>query len=790
MSVQPLSPDRLRHQCSLDRFHFNTTSELPASTKIIGQPRGTRAIEFGIGMRSEGYNVYVLGPRGTGRATAIERFLQDQTQSEPVPGDWVYVHSFAFPHQPRAIQLPPASGSLFQHRMAQLIADLRNALPQAFDAEAYQAAIKAVQGKFDAQQNEWLSELQQKASAQGFALITTPSGLVVAPMREGRPVSQEEWQQLPLEERKAMGGLQGALTEELGDILSRIRQLEGKTREEMKQIDRDVAETTIQHFFEGLRGFYHDQEEVLLYLSELHQDVLDQIDDFKPPLDSSGEIDLRRFEVNLLVDNAHISGAPVILEKHPTYNNMFGRLEYEMQNGIVSTHFTNIKGGTLHRANGGYMIIDAHELLKNPVAWEALKRALKAAEIRVQPVATLDSSQLLAKSLDPEPIPLSVKIILMGSLDLYYALYQQDEDFRALFKVRSDFDTYMPREQEQLEAYAQFVATLCHEEGLHHFDRSAVAKVIEFGSRLADHQRRLSTLFGAVADLVRESSYWASRNGHGTVSAEDVKQALDERIFRANSSEEHLRQLILEDALFIATSGSVVGQVNGLSVMDTGEYVFGQPGRITARTFMGEEGVVHIERETEMSGPLHNKGLLTLTGYLGGTYAQRQPLSLTASLTFEQNYADIDGDSASSTELYALLSSLSNLPIKQGIAVTGSVNQWGDVQPIGGVNQKIEGFYRICEARGLSGEQGVIIPESNIDNLMLHEDVVAAVEEDRFHIWPVGNIDAGIELLTGVPAGARDGDDTYPSGTVHCLVQARLLELAEELKAFGTEDEE
>jgi lon-related putative ATP-dependent protease len=674
--------------------------------------------------------------------------------------------------------------------MTKLIGDLKDALPQAFDTEAYQNAIKAVQGRFDSQQNEWVSGLEQKATEQGFALITTPSGLVVAPLKEGRPVSQEEWQQMPLDQRQALGELRVALTEELEDILLRIRQMEEKIRAEMKQIDREVAETTIQHYFERLQASYGNQEEVLIYLAEVRQDVLDQIDDFNPPLDITEEIDLRRFEVNLLVDNAHINGAPVILEKHPTYHNMFGRLEYEMRNGVVSTHFTNIKCGSLHRANGGYMIIDAHEMLKNPMAWEALKRALKGAEIRVQPAATLDNGQLLAKSLDPEPIPLSVKIILMGSLELYYTLYQQDEDFRALFKVRSDFDTYMPREQEQLDEYAQFIATLCHDEGLHHFDSSAVAKVIEFGSRLADHQKKLTTLFGAVADLIRESSYWAGRSGREIVSSEDVQQALDERTYRANSSEEHLRRLILEDTLFIATSGCVVGQVNGLSVMDTGEYVFGQPGRITARTFMGEEGVVHIERETEMSGPLHNKGVLTLTGYLGGTYAQRQPLSLTASLTFEQNYADIDGDSASSTELYALLSSLGNLPIRQGIAVTGSVNQWGDLQPIGGVNQKIEGFFRICEARRLTGEQGVIIPESNVENLMLHEDVVRAVAEGQFYIWSVKTIDEGIELLSGVPAGKRDGDGSYPAGSAHHAVQKRLLELAEELKAFGNEEDD
>jgi lon-related putative ATP-dependent protease len=672
--------------------------------------------------------------------------------------------------------------------MTKLISDLRDDLPEAFDTDTYQKAIEAVRLKFEARQGELLQGLQDKASAQDFVLLNTPSGLVVTPVRDGKPVSQEEWQALPLEQRQELGRQRLSLSSELEELLGQIHELERVTRDDMKQIDREVAEATTQHHFERLNELYQDEKEALLYLAEVRQDVLDQIDDFNPPLASNQEIDLSRYEVNLLVDNRATRGAPVIIEQHPTYHNMFGRLEYEMRSGVVSTHFTNIKCGSLHKANGGYLIVDAHELLKNPVAWEALKRALKGEEIRVQPAATLDNNQLLAKSLDPEPIALSVKIILMGSIALYYALFEQDEDFRALFKVRSDFESTMPRGQEQLDAYAEFIATRCHEEGLRHFDRSAVAKIIEFGSRLSGHQNKLATRFGAVADLVRESSYWSGRNGHEFVKAEDVQQALDERIFRANSVEEQLRERILEDTLFIATEGSVVGQVNGLSVMDTGEYEFGQPGRITARTFMGEDGVVHIERETEMSGPLHNKGVLTLTGYLGGTYAQHQPLSLTASLTFEQNYAGIDGDSASSTELYALLSSLSKFPIKQGIAVTGSVNQWGDVQPIGGVNPKIEGFFRICQARGLTGEQGVIIPESNVEHLMLHEEVLTAVSEGKFSIWPVKSIDEGIELLTGVAAGKRGPDGLYPVGTVHNAAQNRLLQLAEELKAFG-EDE-
>jgi predicted ATP-dependent protease len=789
MPVPSLTPDKLRRHCSPESFTFESTAELPASAKIIGQQRGTRAIEFGIGIKRQGYNVYVLGPIGTGRETAIERFLQEQTNHEPVPGDWVYVHNFSIPHQPRAILLPAGQGARLQQDMARLITDLRDELPQAFDTDTYRKAIETFRQAFEAQQATLLEGLHQKAAAEGFALLNTPSGFVVSPVTNGRPMSQEEWQQVPVEQRQTLSAQQTTLSNELEDILHQIRQLEAKTRQEMKQIDRDVAATCIQHRFEQLHDSYRGQEEVLLYLGEVHQDVLDQIDDFTPPLDSNEEIDLRRYEVNVLVDNSQTKGAPVILEKHPTYHNLFGRLEYEMRSGVVSTHFTNIKCGSLHHANGGYLIMNAHDVLRNPLAWEALKRALKGREINVQPAATLNNNQLLAKSLDPEPVILSIKIILMGSVSLYYTLYEQDEDFRVLFKVRSDFESTMPRTQEQLDEYAHFIATRCHEEGLRHFDLSAVTKAVEFGSRLADHQGKLSTLFGAIADLIREADYWAGKNGHDRVNAADLQMALDERTFRANSIEEQLHEQILENSLLIATEGSVIGQVNGLSVMDTGEYAFGQPGRITARTFMGEEGVVHIERETEMAGPLHNKGVLTLAGYLGGTYAQHQPLSLTASLTFEQNYGGIEGDSASSTELYALLSSLSKLPINQGIAVTGSVNQWGDIQPIGGVNQKIEGFFRICRARGLNGEQGVIIPESNVHNLMLHDDVIEAVAQGQFQIWSVRTVNEGIELLTGFPAGERDAKGSYPEGTVHSAVQARLRQLAEELQAFGDDED-
>ena len=789
MSVQPLSPDKLRRVCSQDHYQFETTAELPASSHIIGQPRGTRAIEFGVGIQSQGYNTFVLGPTGTGRATAIERFLQERTVGQPPPDDWMYVHNFSVPHIPRAIPLPAGRGAEFKTQMARLVSDLQRELPQAFASEGYQEAVSALRRQFDQQQNEMLQAIQQKATQQGLGLLNTPSGFAVVPVQDGRPVSPEAYQQLPSEQRQTIEKQRQALAEELENALEQIQQMEHKARQEVQKITREVTEAASQHHFARLREAYADQEAIVQYLAEVQQDVLERIHDFNPSEGESGDqVDLRRYEINLLVDNSQTAGAPVIIEQNPTYHNLMGRLEYEMQGGMVTTHFTNIKCGSLHWANGGYLIMNAHDLLRDPEAYEALKRALKTQEIMVQLRAAMHSTQVFAKSLDPEPIPLKVKIILMGSPTIYYALYALDVDFSDLFKVRSDFDSIMPRDHEHEEAYAHFVATRCHEEQLRHFDRPAVAKVVEYGSRLSGYQNKLSTRFGMIADLVRESSYWAEVNGRDIVTAEDVHQAIDERIHRANRVEDRLREQVLEETVFISTEGAVVGQVNGLSVLDTGEYAFGQPGRITARTYMGEDGVIQIERETEMSGPIHDKGVLTLVGYLGGQYAQRQPLSLNASLTFEQNYGGVDGDSASSTELYALLSSLSDVPVKQGIAVTGSVNQRGEVQPIGGVNEKIEGFFRICQERGLTGEQGVMIPASNLENLMLHVDVVTAVTEGKFHIWPVSTIDEGIELLTGVPAGERDADGHYPEGTIHHAVQRRLLELAQEMKAFGNGD--
>lgn len=790
MPIQSLSSEKLRHIADHTTFDFETTADLEAVPHIIGQPRGTRSIGFGINIKSKGYNIYALGEVGTGRATAIQHYLHELTRDEPTPKDWIYVHNFSMPHRPRAIELAAGEARPFQLRIRKLIQELRQGLPQAFATDAYLESINQVQETFSAQQNELMTAVQQSALEAGFGLVKTASGFAIVPVMNGKQLTQQEVQQLSAEHRQQLEKEAQVVSSRLDEVLYQIHELEVAARQKMKEIDRAVAETAVQHHFADLLATCSAENEMCLYLEEMRQDVINQIQDFTSPVDDEDTIDLRRYEVNLLVDNSETKGAPVIREMNPTYNSLLGRLEYEMNQGFLSTHFTYIKCGSLHQANGGYLILSASDLLKNTGAWYGLKRALKEGKIHMQPLARMNQSEVLAKSLDPEPIDLDVKVVLLGSLDLYYALLEQDEDFQTLFKVRADFDSTMPRNAESEKEYACFVAMRCKEEGLHHFDRTAVSKVIEQGSRLADHQNKLSTRFGEMADLVRESSYWADINDRSIVTADDVQQALDERTYRTNRAEELTFEFFVDGTIFIATEGEVIGQVNGLSVLDMGDYSFGQPGRITARSFMGDDGITHIERETEMSGPIHEKGVLTLNGYLGGTYAQHQPLSVNISLTFEQNYSGVDGDSASSTELYAIISSLSRLPIKQGIAVTGSVNQRGEIQPIGGVNQKIEGFFRLCKARGLTGDQGVLIPATNMVNLMLHEDVVTAVSEGKFHIYPIKHLDEGIEILMGKVAGERHKDGTYPEGTAHDIVQTRLLEFAEELNSFGDDEEE
>jgi lon-related putative ATP-dependent protease len=795
-----LESKQLRRLCGLDDLDFETTDELPVVEEIIGQPRGCRALEFGLDVRSPGFNIYVLGPAGTGRATAIERFVQRRAEKGETPLDWCYVYNFAEPHRPRAIQLLPGLGQAFCQDMTGLVEYLRIEIPRAFEGEVYEKALSEVQQAKEKRQSEIFSELDAHARQQGFALIQTPTGLNIAPIIEEQVISQEQFAQLPPETQKELEEKGRQLQGRIAEAMRQVQQIAKQTRQEAQKLDQKVVTAIAAPAIQEIAEKYKDSEEICLYLDEVQADIVAHVSDFKSqpvqesPVKAVGlpmtpkKPSFLRYRVNLLVDNSQTTGAPVIIENNPSYHNLMGRVEHESRIGSTYTDFTMIKAGALHRANGGYLILRAGDVLSNPLAWEALKRTVKTKEIQLEELT--QQFQLVATAtLEPEPIPVKVKVVLMGGSSLYYRLHGADEDFRKWFKVKADFDVDMEWTPETQHQYALFIRARCQEEKLLPFDRTGVAEVVEHGARLAGDQEKLTTRFGLVADLVREASFWAIHNGRSVVTADDVRQAIEEQTYRANMIEERERALMQQGTLMLDTEGERVGQVNGLSVVTIGNYSFGRPSRVTARTFAGKGQVTAIEREVNMSGRLHNKGVLTLTSFFNAKFAQKKPLGLSASITFEQTYERVDGDSASSTELYALLSSLSGYPIKQGIAITGSVNQHGEIQAIGGVTPKVEGFFRVCQARGLTGEQGVIIPAQNVRHLMLHREVVDAVRENKFHIYAIRSIDEGIAILTGREAGELDEKGNYPPGSVYRAAIERLEEMVQKPEDKKEENE-
>ena len=796
-----LEPKQLRRVCDPADFDFEMTDELPLVEEIIGQPRGCRALVFGLDVRSPGFNVYVLGPAGTGRATAIERFVQHRAEADETPFDWCYVYNFAEPHRPEAILLLPGQGRALCQDMAGLVELLRIEIPRAFEEEVYEKALLEVQQAKEKRQSKVFSELDAHARQEGFALMQTPAGLNIAPIIEEQAISPEQFAQLPPETQKELEAKGRQLQGRIAEAMRQVQQIAKQARQEAQELDQKVITAIAAPAIQEIAEKYPDSEEIRLYLDQVQADIVAHVGDFKvqavqqSPVEAmrlptpSTEPSFLRYQVNLLVDNSQTTGAPVVIENNPSYHNLMGRVEHKARIGATYTDFTMIKAGALHRANGGYLILRAGDVLSNPLAWEALKRAVKTKEIRLEELT--QQYQLVATAtLEPEPIPLEVKVVLVGSPSLYYRLHTADEDFRKWFKVKADFDVDMDWTPETQRQYALFIRTRCQEEGLLPFDRTGVAQVVEHGARLAADQEKLTTRFGLVADLVREASFWARHNEHSVVTAKDVRQAVEEQTYRANMIEERERELVQQGTLMVDTEGERMGQVNGLSVVTIGNYSFGRPSRVTARTFAGKGQVTAIEREVDMSGRVHNKGVLTLTSFLNAKFAQRKPLSLSASITFEQTYERIDGDSASSTELYALLSSLSGYPVKQEIAVTGSVNQHGEIQAIGGATPKIEGFFQICQARGLTGEQGVIIPTQNVRHLMLRQEVVDAVREKKFHIYAIRSIDEGIAILSGRAAGELDKEGNYPQGTLYRAVVERLEEIAKKPKQEKEENEE
>lgn len=780
----PLAPEQLYRVCDPAGLPFATTAELPDSEEPIGQDRAVEAIRFAIGMGHRGFNLFALGPEGTGRRSLVMQFLTQAAARQPVPDDWVYVHDFGDGHRPRALRLPAGRAAPLKKDMEWLVEELAVALPAGFEAEEYRNKKQVLEQGFKERQEEALGAVGDKAKEKGVALIRTPVGLALAPTREGEVLSPDEFKQLPDEEQARFKVEMEALQAELEATIKQVPQWERETRARLRELEQEVVSFAISHLMDELKDRYADLPEVLEHLDAVAEDIADNVGDFlesdeddeerpKPRRRPAGEGGIRRYRVNVVVNNVATGGAPVVYEDHPTQPNLIGRVEHFAHYGALITDFNLIKGGSLHRANGGYLVLDAHKLLMNPFAWEDLKRALKAREVRIESPG--QSMGLMSTvSIEPQPIPLDLKVVLIGDPMLYYLLSHHDPEFAELFKVAADFDWRMERDDGAVLGLARSVATLTRKEGLRALDRTAIARVVEHASRQVEDREKLSTHMASLADLVREADYWAGRKGAAVVAAEHVQQAIDASTYRQDRVREHVQEEIRRGIVHIDTDGAVVGQINGLAVMQLGRFAFGQPSRITARVSLGKGDVVDIEREVDMGGPLHGKGVLILTSFLAGRFGIDGPLSLEARLVFEQSYGGVDGDSASSTELYALLSAIAELPIHQGFAVTGSVDQNGNVQAIGGVNEKIEGFFDLCVARGLTGRQGVLIPATNVAHLMLRHDVVEACRAGKFAIYPIATIDQGIELLTGVPAGERDSRGDYPPGSVNRRVLARL----------------
>ena len=787
-----LEPEQLTSSVDENDFQFKSTEELQDLEKIIGQDRAMRALEFGTGIDSFGYNLYVLGPPGSGRATAVKLALERRAKERPKADDWCYVNNFRENHKPIAIRMPAGNGREFRNDMDELVKELSRQLPQAFDGEHYRNQRDRINQDLQQVQSDEFMSLQKRAREKGFALQQAGNMFGIIPLVDGEPINPENYETLPEDKRQEIECKGRELREELNSAVKKVREAEKQAKHGVEELNRRVATFAAGHLVDELRSKYRDNDLIVHYLTDVQNDIVENVQEFlqagqqQEPMPfmfgmkmPQGKPEFySRYAVNVLVDNSEHEGAPVIVETNPTYHNLLGRIEHKAQFGAMVTDFTMIKSGSLHRANGGYLVIEARDLLTSFLAYDALKRSLKNQRVKIEEITEM-FRMISTVTLEPEPVPLDVKVVMIGQPFIYYLLWELDEDFRKLFKVKADFDYQMNKKTETEMEYARFIAKCCREEKLRHFSPSGVAEVVRYGSRLVEDQRKLSTTLLDVNDIVREAAFWAEKQGSELVRGGDVKLAIHEREYRSNRIEQRIRELIENGTIMIDTQGGVVGQVNGISVMQLGDYAFGRPSRITARTYMGKGGVINIEREAKLSGRIHNKGVLTLVGYLGGKFAHERPLTMSAMLTFEQLYEGVEGDSASSSELYCLLSSLSEVPIKQNIAVTGSVNQHGQIQPVGGVTQKVEGFFEVCKAKGLTGDQGVVIPKSNVPSLVLRDELIEAVRAGKFHIYAIDTINDGISILTGKEAGELQAGGGYPEGTVYRAVDDALRTMSE-----------
>ncbi len=791
--IRALSPDRLYRACDSGRFSFTTTAELEDLTEGIGQARAIDAARFGIGMRHAGYNLFVMGPIGGGKRTLIRQLLDQRVAAEAKPSDWCYVHNFSQPHKPRALELPAAMGARLQADMEQLLGELQARIPAVFEGDEYRRRLGRIDEDYGERQSQAFGEVGEEAGKRGIVLLRTPNGFSFAPAKGDEVMSPEDYAQLPEDEKARIGRDSSELQAKLEKVVRQVHQWRRERLERVRKLNEEAVLFAVGDLIDALRSDYAEFPAVCDYLNEVQQDVIQSIDEFRSPKQESEDNlatltaelpNLSRFTVNLLVGREPGEHAPVVFEDHPTYQNLLGRVEHVAKLGALVTNFTLIKAGALHTANGGYLLLDAYKLLTQPFAWDALKRALSTRKIRIESLGQA-YSLVSTMSLEPEPIPLDLKVILLGDRMLYFLLAQHDPEFGELFKVAADFEDEVERSADNDLLYARLVASLARQEKLRAFDRGAVARLIEHGARRAEDAHKLSTHMESLADLVRQADYWAAQDEHEVVARADVERAIGAQISRSDRLRERSHEAILRDILHIDTDGEKVGQVNGLSVLQLGDFTFAQPSRITANTRLGDGDVVDIQREVKLGGSIHSKGVLILSSFLASRYSPEQPLSLSASLVFEQTYGQVEGDSASVAELCALLSSLADAPIRQSLAVTGSVDQFGRVQAIGAVNDKIEGYFDICKGRGLSGRQGVLIPAANVVHLMLREDVVQAAAAGRFHVYAVATVDEALELLTGVAVGTPAADGKLPAGCLAKRVADRLKHLGELRRAFS-----
>lgn len=775
----PLQAGELRHACDAQALPFETTDALEAIPVTFGQERALEAIEFGTGMPHEGYNLYVMGSTGLGKHTAVREALAALARSQPPPPDWCYVADFDHPHRPNALALPVGLGRRLRHDMEQLVEDLLNALPTAFQSDEFRRRAQEITDEFKQREEGAAEDLGRKAKERDVALLNTPTGYSLAPLRDGHIVSPGEFGNLPEADQERLRQAMEQTKEELAAALSQIPLWQREMRQRFGELEREVTRIAVSQLLKDLEQRYADLPEVLDYLHAVRDDVIDNAELFKPQGDggsvTADDARFTRYRVNLLVDNAEAGGSPIVYEDNPTYQNLVGRIEHVARFGTLSTDFTLIKAGALHRANGGFLLLDAAKVLMSPFAWDGVKRALSAREIRIESLERL-LSLAATMSLEPEPIPIHLKVVLIGDRLLHHLLKAYDPEFGLLFKVSADFNEDMGRSAERDLLFARLIATLQRREKLRPLDRGAVAGLIDQAARRAQDGEKLSLHIGQLLDLIREADHAAAVAGSPVVDEGHVRAAIDAQERRLSQLREHLHEAILRGTVLIDTKGRQLGQVNGLSVIQLGDYAFGAPTRISATARLGTGEVVDIEREVSQGGDIHSKGVLILSAYLASRYARHQPLSLSASLVFEQTYGQVEGDSASVAELCSLLSAIGDVPLRQGIGVTGSVNQHGEVQAVGGVNEKVEGFFAICEARGLDGSQGVVVPAANTKDLMLRPEVVEAADAGRFQVYAARHVDEVMEILTGMPAGHPDAKGLFPEGSVNGLVQRRLLE--------------